>query len=230
MFVQMEEFPSMYSRPLLSRNTAACPSTKISGSCSWAHHSRMSVNGCQTNRLSASIRAFVFHSVITAWNLQKRLHQDFNSQIIPEAPNPNFQIPGKVQSSSQKESAYPLFEIIDEKIRVNSRASAANVSRAVALFFAKPASINRKNSRLSFASFRQIFTCIRKSLLLRASSASIRLAATEPEAHTNCLMSSVLLTVRGNCFTKARTDCANSNVLSSRSRGLPLSYILRFET
>jgi hypothetical protein len=103
-----------------------------------------------------------------------------------------------------------LFEIIDEKIRVNSRASAANVSRAATLLFAKPASTNRKNRRLSFDSLRQIFTRMRKSFLLRASSASIQLAATEPDARTNCRTSSVLLTVRGNCFTNVRTDCANS--------------------
>src|SRR6266404_6835171 len=95
-------------------------------------------------------------------------------------------------------------------------------------FFAKPASTNRKNRRLSFDSLRQIFTRMRKPFLLRASSASLQLAATEPEARTNCLMSSVLLTVLGNCFTKARTDCANSNVLSSRSRGLLPPFILRF--
>src|SRR5206468_11723749 len=66
MFVQMDELPSMYSRPLLSRSNAPRPSTKTSGSCSRAHHSRMSVNGCQTNRLSASISSSVFHSAIIA--------------------------------------------------------------------------------------------------------------------------------------------------------------------
>jgi hypothetical protein len=76
------------------------------------------------------------------------------------------------------------------------------------LFLDKPVSINRKNSRLSFDSLRQIFTRIRKSFLLRASSASIQLAATEPDARTNCRTSSVLLSVRRNCLTNARTDCA----------------------
>src|SRR6266496_1805386 len=60
----MDEFPSMYSRPLLSRTTAPCPSTRTSGSCSGAHHSRMSVNGCQTNRLSQAINWSVFHSIM----------------------------------------------------------------------------------------------------------------------------------------------------------------------
>src|SRR6266496_102801 len=60
----MDEFPSMYSRPLLSRSTAPCPSTRTSGSCSAAHHSRMSVNGCQTNRLSQAINWSVFHSIM----------------------------------------------------------------------------------------------------------------------------------------------------------------------
>jgi len=52
--------------------------------------------------------------------------------------------------------------------------------------FVEPVSTNRKNSRLSFASFRQILTRIRKSFLLNASSASIQLAATEPDARTDC--------------------------------------------
>src|SRR5436305_5307999 len=54
----------MYSRPVLSRSTAPRPSTNTSGSCSKAHHSGMSVKGCQTNRLSASISSSVFHSVM----------------------------------------------------------------------------------------------------------------------------------------------------------------------
>src|SRR4030095_4923403 len=66
MFVQIDELPSMYSRPRLSRRSAPRPSTKTSGSCSGAHHSRILVNGCQTNRLSISISSSVFHSVITA--------------------------------------------------------------------------------------------------------------------------------------------------------------------
>ena len=113
-----------------------------------------------------------------------------------------------------------------EKISVSSRASVANTSRFVTLPLLSPASIKRKNKRLSFASFRQIFARIRKSFLLRASSASIQLAATEPDARTSCRTSSVLLTVLGNCFTNPRTDSANRNVRSSRSRGLAPSSIL----
>src|SRR5207247_6724265 len=56
--------PSIYSRPRLSRKIAPRPSTKTSGSCSGAHHSRMLVNGCQTKRLSAAMSSSVFHSVI----------------------------------------------------------------------------------------------------------------------------------------------------------------------
>src|SRR4029077_14387746 len=77
-----------------------------------------------------------------------------------------------------------------------------------------------RNKRLSFASLRQIFTRMRKSFLLRASSASIRLAGTEREARINCQTSSVLLMVLGNRLTNTRTDSAKRNVLSSRSRGL----------
>jgi hypothetical protein len=43
---------------------------------------------------------------------------------------------------------------------------------------------------------------MRKSFLLRASSASIQLAATEPDARTNCRTSSALLTVRGKLLNK----------------------------
>src|SRR5882724_5462261 len=112
--------------------------------------------------------------------------------------------------SRSKKSNYSLFEIIEEKIRVNSRASAASSSRAAKVVLVNPASTNRKNKRLSLASLRQIFTRIRKSFLLKASSASIQLAATEPEARINCRTSSVLLIVRGrgSCFTNARTDSA----------------------
>src|SRR2546428_6165069 len=66
MFVQIEEFPSMYSRPSLSRRTAPRPLTSTKGSCSGAHQSRIFVKGCQTYFLSASIRSLVFHSVIGA--------------------------------------------------------------------------------------------------------------------------------------------------------------------
>jgi hypothetical protein len=99
--------------------------------------------------------------------------------------------------------------MIEEKISVSSRASAANASRLAALFFDKPESINRKKRRLSLASFRQIFARIKKSFLLKASSASIQLAATQPEARTSCRTSSALLIVLGNCFTNVRTNCAN---------------------
>src|SRR5712691_8178376 len=139
-----------------------------------------------------------------------------------------FQIPvPKSQANSQfaisqKSCAHDplLFEMMAEKISSSSRASAANASRLTILFFVKPASTRRKNKRLSLASFRQILVRIRKSFLLKASSASIQLAATEPDARTNCRTSSVLLIVLGNCFTNVRTDSANKNVRSSRSRGL----------
>jgi hypothetical protein len=65
--------------------------------------------------------------------------------------------------------------MIAEKISVSSRASFARLSRELAVFFAAPASISRKKRRLSFASFLQILTRIRKSFLLSASSASIQL-------------------------------------------------------
>src|SRR4029077_2527547 len=67
---------------------------------------------------------------------------------------------------------------------------------------------------------------MRKSFLLKASSASIQLAATEPEARINCRTSSVLLMVLGNRLTTARTDSAKRNVLSSRSHRLASSSIL----
>src|SRR6266550_9053113 len=64
MFVQIDELPSMYSRPLTSRKIAPRPSTIITGSCSGAHHSGIFVNGCQTNRLSVAIRSRLFQSLI----------------------------------------------------------------------------------------------------------------------------------------------------------------------
>jgi len=143
-----------------------------------------------------------------------------------------FQIPipksqGKFNRQIPKKTDHhPLFEIVDEKIKVNSHPSAASASRVAILLFVKPVSTNRRNKRLSLASFRQIFTRIRKSFLLKASSASIQFAATEPDARTNCRTSSVLLIVLGNCFTNARTDSANRKVLSSKSRGFePLSLL-----
>ena len=71
---------------------------------------------------------------------------------------------------------YSVFEMIAEKININSRASSANLSQADAVLGDEPASIKRKNNRLSFASLRQIFTRMRKSFLLNASSASIEFA------------------------------------------------------
>src|ERR1700676_259046 len=65
MFVQIDELPSTYSRPFESRTVAPCPSTSTSGSCSGAHHSRMFVNGCQTNFLSVAISSSVFQSLIS---------------------------------------------------------------------------------------------------------------------------------------------------------------------
>src|SRR6266487_6748579 len=76
MFVQIDELPSMYSRPRLSRRSAPLPSTKTSGSCSGAHHSGILVNGCQTNRLSQSINWSVFHSVMSALLLDKFINRD----------------------------------------------------------------------------------------------------------------------------------------------------------
>src|ERR671934_8856 len=54
MFVQIEELPSIYSRPRLSTRTAPRPATSTRGSCSGAHHSGMFVNGGQINLLSAA--------------------------------------------------------------------------------------------------------------------------------------------------------------------------------
>jgi hypothetical protein len=108
----------------------------------------------------------------------------------------------------------------------SSRASVASLSRAVALLFVA-AWISRRNSRLSFASLRQIFTRSKKSFLLSAASASIQFAATDPEARTNCRTSSTLLIVLGNCLTKLRTDSANRNVRSSKSRRFAPPSILK---
>src|SRR3954467_4066081 len=65
--------------------------------------------------------------------------------------NPKSQIPSPKQISIAKfqKSDHWLFEIIAEKIRVNSRASAASRSRAASADFSKPTSINRRNNRLS---------------------------------------------------------------------------------
>src|SRR6266436_4121934 len=117
--------------------------------------------------------------------------------------------PREISTFKIQKGNYSFFEIIEEKISVSWRASSANLSQADAVAFAKPASTSRKNNRLSFASFRQILTRIKKSFLLSASSASIQLDATEPEARTNCRTSSQLLIVLGNSFTNARTDSAN---------------------
>src|SRR4030095_13636210 len=53
--VQIEELPSRYSRPSLSRSTAPLPETSTSGSCSGAPQSRICVKGCQVCALSAAI-------------------------------------------------------------------------------------------------------------------------------------------------------------------------------
>jgi hypothetical protein len=82
--------------------------------------------------------------------------------------------------------------------------SSANMSRVDVVLCDEPRSIKRKNNQLSFASFRQIFTRIKKSFLLKASSASIQFAATEPDARTNCRTSSMLLIVFGASRTRAR--------------------------
>ena len=111
---------------------------------------------------------------------------------------------------------------------MSSRASVAKPSRQPAYSSLRPRRSVARISRLSFASFLQIFTRIRKSFLLSASSASIQLAATDPDARTNCLTSSALLRVLGNCLTNARTDSANRNVRSSRSRRFAPSSILAF--
>ena len=132
-------------------------------------------------------------------------------------------MPGKIPKSKKRGCHYSLFEMIDEKISTNSRPSAINASRP--LPFVDPVSTNRRNNRLSFASFRQIFTRIRKSFLLSASSASIQFAATEPDARISCRTSSALLIGLGNGFTNARTDSANRNVRSSRSRRFAPSSI-----
>ena len=97
--------------------------------------------------------------------------------------------------------------------------------KRAAVLLGWPVSCSRRNSRLSFASLRQIFTRSKKSLLLSASSASIQFAATSPDARTNGRTSSTLLIVLGNCLTKLRIDSANRNVRSSRSRGFAPSSI-----
>src|SRR5882724_7799810 len=157
-------------------------------------------------------------------NLVKRSHA-YLSSLKLQIPIPNSQFPNKSQIGNPKKSNFSIFEIIEEKISVSSRACSASLSRAATVVLVKPMSINRKNNRLSLASLRQIFTRIRKSFLLNASSASIQLAATDPDARTNCRTSSVLLIVRGSCLTTARTNSANRNVQSSRSRGLEPSSI-----
>src|SRR5437667_11150918 len=75
--------------------------------------------------------------------------------VHSQAPNPNSQFPNKFQIRKSNENNYSLFEMIAEKINVNSRASSANLSRADAVLCDEPASIKRKNNRLSFASLRQ---------------------------------------------------------------------------
>src|SRR4030095_7249638 len=118
------------------------------------------------------------------------------------------QIPGsKSQAKSQTNKVRkprthepPVFEIMDEKISVSSRASFSKASREFADSSVDPPSVKRKKSRLSFASFLQIFTRIKKSFLLSASSASIQFAATDPDARTSWRTSSALLIFRGKIF------------------------------
>src|SRR5260370_6718351 len=66
MFVQIDELPSIYSRPRLSRRIAPRPSTSTSSWCPGARQSRIFVNGCQINSLSVAISASVSHLIIGA--------------------------------------------------------------------------------------------------------------------------------------------------------------------
>jgi hypothetical protein len=116
--------------------------------------------------------------------------------------------------------------MIAEKISVNSRASPANASRRFTFSFAETCITQSQEQPALVRLFGTNLHTQKKTFLLKASSASIQLAATDPEARTNCRTSSVLLSVLGNCFTNVRTDSANKNVRSSRSRGLAPSSIL----
>src|SRR5437764_13795070 len=108
----------------------------------------MAVNGCQTNRLSHSTSLSVFHSVMEACSF-KVITRTFHPRIHSEVPNPNFQIPGKVSiSKSQKRKArdYPLFEIIDEKMRVSSRASLLKSHAQQSCFSPSPSRLTAKTA------------------------------------------------------------------------------------
>src|SRR5213594_4357102 len=69
-------------------------------------------------------------------NTDKTDFLDFHVSLR-EVPNPNSQIPSKVSipNKSKRVLAHvpPLFEMIEEKIRVNSRASDANASQLATL-------------------------------------------------------------------------------------------------
>ena len=82
---------------------------------------------------------------------------------------------------------------------MSSRASATNASRLSMLWLVGPASTNRRNKRLSFASLRQIFTRMRKSFFSKLS-ASIQLAATDPEREPTAEYLPHYWRL-GNCFT-----------------------------
>src|SRR5687768_1208967 len=135
-----------------------------------------------------------------------------------QIPMPKSQVNSKTPNREKRDHDPLLFEMMVEKIKVNSCASRASASRLS--MFAGPVSIDRRNRRLSLASLRQIFARIRKSFLLSASSASIQFAATDPDARTSCRASSVFPTVLGNVLTNARTYWAKRKVRSSRLRGL----------
>jgi hypothetical protein len=79
--------------------------------------------------------------------------------------------------------------------------------------------MSRSQSSHSLASFRLIRKRMTRSRLPSASFASMQFAATEPEARTTCLTSSILEIVRGNVRTKYLMFPANAAVLSSRSFG-----------
>src|SRR5882757_8220515 len=92
-------------------------------------------------------------------------------------------------------------------------------------FATNPHQSDAKTTGFLLLLFDKFLPALENPFLLRASSASIQLAATEPDARTNCRTSSALLIVLGSCFTNTRTNSANRNVRSSRSRGLVLSSI-----
>src|SRR6266446_2964512 len=121
--------------------------------------------------------AFLFFAVALQQKLllqassQRQLSIQLSFRSVEKFRIPSFKSQAKSQFATNQERdahAPPLFKMIDEKISVSSRASAAKAARPAALFFVKPTSTSRKNKRLSLASFRQIFARIRKSFLLNA--------------------------------------------------------------